>query len=392
MRSHSPDVAAADATTTRPAVACRGLCVEYGGRRVLSDVSFDLRPDQVLVVLGPSGSGKTTLLYALAGFVAPSAGTIAMAGEVVAGPNHRQPPEKRRIGMVFQHYALWPHLTVVDIVAYPARRAGLGREAARVRALELLERLHIAQLAARRPAELSGGEQQRVGLARALAGTPLLYLFDEPTAHLDAGLRAVLRDEIARRRAESAAAAIYATHDAQEALAIADRIALLREGRLLQIGTPTQIYEQPPDLWAARLTGPASVLTARLAAASGSDVRLVVAGSRTGGLVEIAADAGVPADQPPGAEVIALVRPDWVVCTEPVAGAPTGAVVGVRYEGPHTDTTLATPAGQLLVREPGPPRHHVGDEVGWRPARIWLLPQRPTPAQPAGLDAQPRGS
>ena len=164
------------------------------------------------------------------------------------------------MAMVFQNYALWPHLTALDTVAYPMRRRGVRRAQARREALEILARLHVADLADRHPAELSGGEQQRVGLGRALARDASLYLFDEPTAHLDTHVRGVFLEELLTRRRDSGAAALYATHDAEEALGVADRVALLAAGRVVQVGTPEEVYHRPVDLWAARLTGPASVL------------------------------------------------------------------------------------------------------------------------------------
>ena len=223
-----------------------------------------MAPGETLALLGSSGSGKTTLLNAIAGFVAPLAGQIWLAGQLASGPGRLVPPERRRIGMVFQDYALWPHLSVVDTVAYPLRRAGAAKTAAHRGARDILEQLSLGPLAERRPGQLSGGEQQRVGLARALAGAPALYLFDEPTAHLDATLRAQILDEVARRRAADGAAALYATHDAAEALAIADRVAVLHSGRLAQLAPPADVYAAPADLPVARLTGPVSVLTAPL--------------------------------------------------------------------------------------------------------------------------------
>ncbi|HMD25125.1 MAG TPA: ATP-binding cassette domain-containing protein, partial [Streptosporangiaceae bacterium] len=201
------------ATTTPPlpdAVACAGLSVGYG-RPALAGLDLAVAPGETLALLGSSGSGKTTLLNAIAGFVAPLAGQIWLAGQLASGPGRLVPPERRRIGMVFQDYALWPHLSVLDTVAYPLRRAGASKTAAHRGARDVLEQMSLGPLAERRPGQLSGGEQQRVGLARALAGTPALYLFDEPTAHLDATLRAQILDEVGRRRAADGAAAIYAT-------------------------------------------------------------------------------------------------------------------------------------------------------------------------------------
>ena len=173
-------------------------------------------------------------------------------------------PEDRLVGMVFQNYALWPHLDAVDTVAYPFRRAGLARAPARKRAVDLLAGMEIGDLGQRRPAQMSGGQQQRLGLARALARDASLYLFDEPTAHLDAGVRQSIQEEVATRRLASGAAAIYSTHDSGEALAVADRVAILRRGALVQVGSPRDVYEQPVDLDTARLTGPASVVAAEI--------------------------------------------------------------------------------------------------------------------------------
>jgi ABC-type sugar transport system ATPase subunit len=244
------------------------------------------------------------------------------------------PPEHRDVGVVFQNYALWPHLSALDNVAYPVRRRGAGRTPARDEAREIMTRLRIAHLADRLPAELSGGEQQRVGLARALARRPSLYLFDEPTAHLDTHVRGVFLDELLARRRDTGAAALYATHDAEEALGLADRVALLVAGRLLQVGTPQQVYEEPVDVFAARLTGAVSVL------------------DDTGGDGQV------------------LVRPGWTR----LGGALEGRLRTVAFRGPHSDHLLDTPLGEVLVRAPGRPRHRVGDCVRWTLERSWRPP------------------
>jgi len=239
-----------------PALDIRDLAVVYDGEPVIRGVSLTVEHGEVLALLGPSGSGKSTLLHAVAGFLTPADGVIRIGGETVAGEGPAEPPERRELGVVFQNHALWPHLSALDTVAYPGRRRGEGRAEARAEALAILDRFGIAhQAGGRRPAELSGGEQQRVGLARALARRPSLYLFDEPTAHLDTHLRGLFLDQLVTRRQEQGAAALYATHDAEEALGLADRIALLRDGRLVQLGRPEEVYERPVDLFAARLTG-----------------------------------------------------------------------------------------------------------------------------------------
>lgn len=313
------------------------LVVAYAGVPAVQVLSLRVDAGEVLALLGPSGSGKSSLLHAVAGFLAPSSGWIRVGGVAVAGAGRALPPERRDLAVVFQNYALWPHLCALDTVAYPLRRRGVGRTQARSEALVILDRLRIAHLAGRKPAELSGGEQQRVGLARALARRASLYLFDEPTAHLDTHVRAVFLEELRTRQRDSGAAAVYATHDAEEALGLADRVALLREGRLVQVGTPQQVYDEPVDLFAARLTGPASVIEQR-------------------------DDSGQ-----------LLVRPGWAR----LGGSRQATLRAVWFRGPHSDYVLQSSMGELLIREPGPPRHAVGESVTWRLQRSWALPGTP---------------
>ncbi len=334
------------------AVACAGLSVGYG-RPALAGLDLAVTPGETLALLGSSGSGKTTLLNAIAGFAAPLAGRIWLAGELVSGPGRLMPPERRRIGMVFQDHALWPHLSVLDTVAYPLRRSGASRAAARRGAQAILEQMSLGPLAGRRPGQLSGGEQQRVGLARALAAAPGLYLFDEPTAHLDANLRAQILDEVARRRAADGAAAIYATHDATEALAIADRVAVLHSGRLAQAGPPAEVYSAPDDLTVARLTGPVSVLDAPVRPAGPGQYAIGIAGARA----TVPGTAGAPP----------LTR-------RPLPRDPGSARLGPPGRG--------RPARQRH-RSPVPrPAHRLSpDHAGWAAPDpgAWTSPRRPRP-------------
>jgi ABC-type Fe3+/spermidine/putrescine transport system ATPase subunit len=248
------------------------------------------------------------------------------------------PPERRNVGVVFQNYALWPHLTARATVAYPLRRAGLSRAASELAATELLQRLGIEALAERRPAELSGGEQQRVGLARALARNPALYLLDEPTAHLDTQLRAAFQAELRRRQLGSGAAAVCATHDPGEALAIADRIALIIAGRVVQTGTATEVYEQPVSVEAARLTGAVSVLRSP----TSSDHQL-------------------------------LIRPEWTNTSAQFSGR----IKAIWFRGPYTDYLIGMGIDDILVRRPGPPQHRCDEQLAWGLDRAWTVPVRP---------------
>lgn len=327
------------------AVSAVDVVISYGDAPAVRGADLAVAAGETVALLGPSGSGKTTLLYAIAGFLPLSEGTIHLGGELVSSSKLAVPPERRPMAMVFQHYGLWPHMDALDTVAYPLRRTGVGRDEARARAGALLEQMRIGHLGGRRPAELSGGEQQRVGLARALARRPAVYLLDEPTAHLDTVLKSDLQTELAARVRADGAAAIHATHDVEEALAVADRVVLMREGEIVQVAPPGAIYAKPANAWAARLTGPASFIEG-----------------------EVVADGA----RGPGRY---LVRPDWVRFGGPLAAT----VSDVRFRGTHTDYRLDTSLGTVLLREPGPPRFSVGVEADCAITRVWRMDDARSP-------------
>ena len=237
------------------AVSIEHLRKEFGDKIAIDDVSLDIEPGTFLVLLGPSGSGKTTLLRCVAGIERPTSGVIALRGCQVVGPQTFVTPEKRGLAMVFQDYALWPHLTVAKNVAFPLHRSQRAKIDADAYVAELLERVGITALAQRFPNQLSGGEQQRVALARALAADVGLILFDEPLSNLDADRREQLRIEIATLTRESGSTAVYITHDQSEAFALADRVGVLDRGRLVQLDAPETIYRRPTNAFVARFTG-----------------------------------------------------------------------------------------------------------------------------------------
>ena len=228
---------------------------EFGTKVALNGVSLVVEPGTFTVLLGPSGSGKTTLLRCLAGIEQPTSGEITIGQQMVFGPGRFVTPDKRDLSMVFQDYALWPHMTVRKNIAFPLVGSALSKSDRTRRVDNLLERVGISALADRYPNELSGGEQQRVALARALSARVGLVLFDEPLSNLDADRRDQLRIEIATLTRDAGVTAVYITHDQSEAFALADRVGVLRQGELVQYTRPEKIYRHPKSAFVARFTG-----------------------------------------------------------------------------------------------------------------------------------------
>ena len=242
------------------------LSKSFGPARVLDRVSFTVSPGRFLVLLGPSGSGKTTLLRCLAGIERADSGSVHLGELPLAHGRTHLAPDRRDLAMVFQDYALWPHMTATGNVGYALRRRRLDREQARRRVERALERVGLSGQAEQYPHQLSGGQQQRVALARALVAEPGLLLFDEPLSNLDADLRERLRVEIATLTRESGATVVYITHDQAEAFALADEIGVLEGGSLVQLGSPEDVYHRPASPFVARFTGLAGELPGELIA------------------------------------------------------------------------------------------------------------------------------
>ena len=236
-----------------------GVTKRFGGVVAVDAASFCVERGEVVALLGPSGCGKTTLLRLVAGFERPDAGTVEIDERPVSGPGCWVPPERRRVGMVFQDYALFPHLTVTENVGF-----GLPRRERPRRVAELLEIVGLERVARRYPHELSGGQQQRVALARALAPAPELVLLDEPWSNVDPFLRESLRSEIVEIVRPLGVTVVLVTHDREEAFSLADRIALMRDGRVVQEGTSEELYFAPVSRWAAEFVGAGNVLAGRV--------------------------------------------------------------------------------------------------------------------------------
>lgn len=217
----------------------------YGATVILPEVSFVVRQQEFVSLLGPSGCGKTTMLRLIAGLEEPNTGTITLAGRPVAGPKVFVPPEKRNLGMVFQSYAVWPHMTVFDNIAYPLRIKKIASSKITKQVGDVLATLKMDKLAKRMPSELSGGQQQRVALGRALVMDPVILLLDEPLSNLDAKLRVEMRKEMKGLQARFRTSIVYVTHDQEEAFELSDRILVINHGTIEQDGTPAEIRKNP---------------------------------------------------------------------------------------------------------------------------------------------------
>ena len=323
------------------AVTARKTTKRYGSVVALDGVDLDVSPGRFLVLLGPSGSGKSTLARCLAGVERIDAGSLHLGGLLVGDGKRHLPPERRNLAMVFQDYALWPHLTASGNVAYALRRRRLAPADVRLRVAEALDRVGLGHHAGRYPHELSGGEQQRVALARAVVARPGLLLFDEPLSNLDADLRERLRVEIATLARDSGATAVYITHDQSEAFALADDMAVLDSGRIVQFGKPEEIYARPATPFVARFTGLAGELPGRVVGFDGTEHVLV---DLAGALVR--AWAGYRCRL--GQHAVVLVRPAAAHLVDRWDAAPgslCGTVVDVAYRGRGYDHVVACAAG-----------------------------------------------
>lgn len=241
-------------------IQLQNLTKYFGNSTAVDHINLEVADGQLVALLGPSGCGKTTTLRMLAGFLAPDDGQILINGNVVSSRRRTLPPEKRDMSMIFQSYAIWPHKTVFENVAFGLKLRKIGREALRQRVMRALSITHLEHLANRYPAQLSGGQQQRVALARAIVVEPQILLLDEPLSNLDASLREEMRSEVRRIHDETGLTTVHVTHDQSEALVLADQIVVMSEGGIQQVGTPEEIYEAPATEFVARFIGRCNVL------------------------------------------------------------------------------------------------------------------------------------
>jgi iron(III) transport system ATP-binding protein len=286
---------------TKIAIAVEGVTVRFGESVALRSVSLSIEPGELLLLLGPSGCGKSTLLRSIAGFVTPEAGRVLFDGEDVT----ELPPHRRQIGMVFQSFALFPHLSVGENVAFGLREQRRPSGEIKERIERALSDVKMGGLAARRVDQLSGGEQQRVALARALVTRPRCLLLDEPLSNLDAGLRHTMREEIRRVCKEHGLTTLYVTHDQKEALAIADRIAVMKKGQIEQVGSPWEVYRSPRSRSVATFLGETNLFEGEVLGAEQGLLKV-----RTGALELLAEARG--GEELPGKPVLVSIRPECI--------------------------------------------------------------------------------
>ncbi len=330
------------------------------GRPAIDGLSFAVPAGEIVVLLGPSGCGKTTTLRCVAGLEHPTDGTISIAGRVVSSPAHGilLPPRLRDIGMVFQSYAVWPHMTVRQNVAYPLKHRKIARTDAGRKVDEVLELVGLSEYADRPVVALSGGQMQRVALARSIVYRPQLLLLDEPLSNLDAKLRLRLRDDLRIILKQTGMTALYVTHDQAEAVVLGDRIGVMRDGKLLQMGTPDEIYNRPADLFVANFTGATNEITGTLIERNGAfGLADIGAGQR----IEVSLLHGITA----GEKIRIALRPENIALGQQNGSNGFSArVLDRRYQGTQTIYDIDLAGHHLEALELGTAaRHQVGADT-----------------------------
>jgi iron(III) transport system ATP-binding protein len=347
------------------------LTMRYAENTVVDALTASFRPNAISVLLGPSGCGKTTTLRCIAGLETPADGSIHIDGDAVfdSARHFSLPPEQRGLGMVFQSYAIWPHMTVFENVALPLRAQGLGREAVRTRVEQTLSLVGLAAMSSRSATQLSGGQQQRVAIARCVAARPKLMLLDEPLSNLDAKLRVEMRHELKTLQQQTGLTMLFVTHDQEEAMMLADEIFLFRDGKIAQHGSPQDLYWHPHDRYVAEFLGKANLFPVVVRPGS-SEVQ------SEDGQHLISAGTLPVLDEQPGTTRICLVRPEAWSFVEPSGTGLPGRIATTSFLGDRIELGVETPSGRLLVQRPGHEAFAIGQEVRLRVQadHLYLLP------------------
>jgi iron(III) transport system ATP-binding protein len=356
-------------------ITIREVRKRFGPILAVDDVTLEILDGELFTLLGPSGCGKTTLLRLIAGFYRPDGGTLLFGDRVV----NDIPPHARNIGMVFQNYALWPHMTVFGNVGYGLRLRGLRGPALEARVEEGLRMVNLAGLGGRYPGQLSGGQQQRVALARALVLNPDILLLDEPLSNLDAKIRVQVRAEIRRLQQALGITTVYVTHDQEEALSLSDRVAVMRDGRVLQLGPPRELYERPRTRFVADFVGTNNLIPGTVRAREGEAASVETA---LGTLRARAADVAA------GAPCVVAVRPEHLVLGPAADNVLRGQVIVAAYLGNalRYEVDLGALTVKVDIRDPG--GHELlapgtAVAVGFPAALALVLPLDDAPTAPA---------
>jgi iron(III) transport system ATP-binding protein len=336
----------------------------FGGVTAVNDLSLEIADREFVTLLGPSGCGKTTLLRLIAGFMAPDAGVIRVGATELSTPTGAVPPERRGMGMVFQNYAVWPHKTVHQNVAFGLEVRKVGRAETQARVARVLELVNLAGLERRYPSQLSGGQQQRVALARSLVVEPGILLLDEPLSNLDAKLRERMRWELKELQRRTGITFVYVTHDQSEAMALSDRIAVMHAGEIMQLGAPRAVYARPVNKIVADFMGLVNLISGRVVRA-GADGGVVAVGG------EHPIDVPVPPGVAPGLTVQVAIRPENLRLMQATAvdgtGTVPGRVVEVTFLGNIVDCHVALDDGTRVRIQVDPGQTpEVGQRIGVR--------------------------
>jgi putrescine transport system ATP-binding protein len=328
----------ASAGAALPLLRIDAVGKRFGGFTAVDDLSLDIKAGEFFALLGPSGCGKTTLLRMLAGFETPESGRILLNGEDVAS----MPPHRRPVNMMFQSYALFPHLNVRDNIAFGLRRAGVSRAEINARVAELVTLVRLEGLEKRRPEQLSGGQRQRVALARAVARRPRLLLLDEPLAALDKKLRDSTQRELLVLQRQLGLTFIVVTHDQDEAMTLADRIGVMNAGRLVQVATPRQLYEEPRSRWVAEFVGDINIIEGRIEARDVGRLRVTTQGA---GVLTALAPRGLG----DVADVCVAIRPEKIRLSQRAPADNSGASTINRLEGTIADVNYLGSASSYTI-------------------------------------------
>ena len=327
-----------------PRIEVEDLVVRYGNTTAVDRVSFAIAPGELVTLLGPSGCGKTTSLRAIAGLETPTSGAIRLNGETVwsASPRRNVPAEKRGVSMVFQSYAIWPHMTVFENVAYGLRVRNASAADVRDNVARVLDMVRMGQYADRPSSNLSGGQQQRVAVARAIAFSPTVVLFDEPLSNLDARLRAEMRVELRELQRRLDITSLYVTHDQEEALAISDRVIVMNGGRIEQIGSPEDIYNRPVSRFAADFVGSANMIEGHVKTVNPDGT--MVFETKAGSLIHTLSGKRDP--------TLLALRSSYIQLRPGEANAIAGTIHRRMFHGDFIQYVIDWPDGQLIVRRP----------------------------------------